>query len=89
MARRNDRDHHRQPIRLASTGWTSLLVVNATTADHLVLDLTGPARTVRLHPYDASDAALDAVTVELQTGLKRLEAPRYGLCRINEVGADI
>ncbi|MFE9424867.1 glycoside hydrolase family 36 protein [Kitasatospora sp. NPDC006697] len=74
-----------RPLAAASAELPGLTLVNATAADRLLAELTGPDRILRLDRWDAAGRPQPAVTLTLGEGVHRLPVPPGGLGRLTEV----
>jgi alpha-galactosidase len=73
-----------RPVALPTEPWHTLTLVNASTADRLLLEVSGAPRRVRLDVCDAAGHPQPPLTLELDAGLHSVAVPPSGLCQVTE-----
>ncbi|MFD5463852.1 glycoside hydrolase family 36 protein [Kitasatospora sp. NPDC127059] len=77
-------DYTGRPVALPVEPWRSLTLINASTADRLLLEVAEAPRRVRIEAYDAAGRPRPPVGLDLAPGLHSLPVPPGGLCRFEE-----
>ncbi|WP_051740261.1 glycoside hydrolase family 36 protein [Kitasatospora sp. MBT66] len=73
-----------RPVTLPTGPWQALTLVNASTTGRLLLEVEGPARRVRIEPYDAAGRPGPELLLDLAEGLYSVAVPAGGLCDVTE-----
>ncbi len=73
-----------RPVTLPTGPWQALTLVNASTTGRLLLEVEGPARRVRIEPYDAAGRPGSELLLDLAEGLHSVAVPAGGLCDVTE-----